>query len=165
MSDDAAGNTRAGVAGWLCFEIVGLCMNDYRAPNHRALVVCQRDLMVHIFQLRLPRRICLHVSHIANMPFGRVRSCMRFGAWIKMSASRIRIWRGAIAKLMDMKAMIAGSQAVDFRPDLHPIGRFGERYGAAHFVSRGRVKHRDRFQGSGRFFFWRLSLRSEAADA
>ena len=87
--------------------------------------------MVHIFQRRLSRRVRLYISHIAHMPFGCIRSCMRFVGRIKMSASRTRIGCAAIAKLMDMKTMIARSQAGDFRPNLYPIGHFGESNGAA----------------------------------
>jgi hypothetical protein len=52
-ADNATGNARAGVAGWLGFEIVRFRVDYHRAPNHRALVIRERDLMVHIFQRRL----------------------------------------------------------------------------------------------------------------
>jgi hypothetical protein len=89
---------------------------------------------------------------------------MWFVGWIKMSASRTRIGCAAIAELMDMKTMIARGEASDFRPDLYPVGHFGKRDSAGHFVACGRVQHRNGFQGSGRFFSRRLGLRGEAAD-
>src|SRR5262249_43057630 len=123
--DDATGNARAGVASRLGFQVVRLRVNYNRTSNRRTFIVCKRDLMVHIVQSRLARRVCLYVSHIAHMPLGCVRSCMRFVGWIKMSTSRTRISRAAIAELMDMKSVIARSQPGDFGPDLHPIGYFG----------------------------------------
>ncbi len=77
------------------------------------------------------------------MPLGCVGSCMRFAGWIKMSASGARIGRTAIAKLMDMKAVVPGSQARNLSPDLHTIGDFDERYSAAHFVACSGMKHRN----------------------
>ena len=108
--------------------------------------------MVHVFQRRLSRSVGLHISHIAYMPLGCVGSCMRFVGRIEMSAGRTRIGCAAITELMDMESMIAGRQAGDFRMDLHPIGLFGERNGTADFTACGGMKHRDRFQGSRRFF-------------
>jgi hypothetical protein len=87
---------------------------------------------------------------------------MRLMRWIKMSASGTRIGCAAITELMDMKSMIARSQAGDFRPDLHPIGLFGEGNRTADLAACGGMKHRDSFQGSRRFFRRGLGLRAEA---
>ena len=146
--DDATGDTRAGVAGWLGFEIVRLSVNYNGSANDRPLVVRERYLMVDVFQLRLARSVCLYISHVALMPFGCVRPCMRFVGWIKMSAGGSGIGRATIAELMDMKAMVAGYQAANFRPHLYSIGHFGKCHGAAHFVACGRMKHRNGFRGS-----------------
>jgi hypothetical protein len=163
-ADNATGNARARIAGWLGFEIVRFRVDYHGTPNHRALVIRERDLMVHIFQRRLARRVCFHISHVPYVPFGRIRSRMRLLGRIKVSARGSSIGCAAIAELMDMKTMIARSQAGDFRPDLYPIGHFSKRDGAGHFVARSRVQHCDGFQGSGRFFFRRLGPRSEGAD-
>lgn len=155
--DDATGDTGAGVAGRLGFEIVRLGVDHSGTSDHRPLVVRERDLMVHVFERCLARRVSLHISHVAYMPFGYVGSRMRFIGWIKMSTSRARIGCAAIAELMDMKTMIAGSQASDFRPNLYAIGHFYEGNSTTDFVACGRMKHRDSFQGRRR-----LGLRVEA---
>ena len=76
--------------------------------------------MVHVFERRLARRVCFYISHITHMPFGCVRPRMRLLGRIKVSAGGSSIGCAAIAELMDMKTMIARSQAGDFRPDLYP---------------------------------------------
>jgi hypothetical protein len=86
---------------------------------------------------------------------------MWFVGGIKMSTSRTGIGCAAITELMDMKSMIARSQAGDFRPDLHPIGLFGEGNRTADFTACGGMKHRDSFQGSRWFFRRCLGLRAE----
>ena len=125
--DYATGNARSGVTGRLRFEIVRLRVHHNGTSDRRPLVVRERDLMVHVLQRRLARRVCLHISHVPYVPFGRIGPRMRLLGWIKVCASRSGVGCAAIAKLMNMKAMIAGSQAGDFRPDLYPIGLFGER--------------------------------------
>jgi len=82
--------------------------------------------------------------------------------WIKMSASRRRVGCAAIPEFMDMKSMIARSQASDVRMDAYSVGDLGKRNGAADLVARGGVKHRDSLRGSRRFFCRRLGLCAEA---
>lgn len=99
--------------------------------------------MVHILQFRLAGSVCFYISHVANMPLGCVWPGMRFVGWIKMSAGGTGIGRTAIAEFMDMKAMIAGSQARYLCLDLHAIGNLGKRDRAAHFVASSGMKHRN----------------------
>ena len=101
--------------------------------------------MVHVLQGRLARSVCLHISHVAYMSLERVRPGMRFVGWIKMTAGGSRVCRAAIAEFMNVKAMVAGSQACYLCMDLHAIGYFDECDGAAYLVPRGGVKHRDGF--------------------
>ena len=49
----------------------------------------------------------------------------------------------AIAEFMNVKAMIAGSQARYLCLDLHAIGNLGKRDRAAHFVASSGMKHRN----------------------
>ena len=86
-ADDATGDARPGVARRLGFEIVRLGVDHNGASDHRPLVVRQRDLVVHVFERRLARRVCFYISHITDMPFGCVGSCMRIVGRIKMSTS------------------------------------------------------------------------------
>ena len=151
-ADNATGNAGAGVAGWLGFKIVRFHVDYHGAPNHRALIIRERDLMVHIFQRRLARRVCLYISHVPYVPFRRIGSRMRLLGRIKVSAGGSSIGCAAIAELMDMKTMIARTQAGDFRPDLHSIGHFCEYNSTTHFVACSGMKHRDGLQGRRRFF-------------
>jgi len=99
--------------------------------------------MVHIIQFRLAGSVCLHVSHVAYMTFQRVRPGMWFVGWIKMTAGGTRIRRAAIAKFMNVKAMVAGSQPCYLCLNLHAIGNFGERNDTAHLAAGCGMKHRD----------------------
>ena len=144
-ADNATGNAGAGVAGWLGFEIVRFHVNYDGAPNHRALIIRERDLMVHIFQRRLARRVSFHISHVPYVPFGRIRSRMRLLGRIKVSAGGSGIGCTAIAELMDMKTMIARSQAGDIRLNLDSVGDLSEGDSSAHFVARGGMKLGDCF--------------------
>ena len=101
--------------------------------------------MVHVLQGRLAGSVCVHISHVADVPFQRVWRGMRFVSWIKMTAGGSRVCRAAIAEFMNVKAMVAGSQACYLCMDLHAIGNFGERNGAAHLAAGCGMKHRDGF--------------------
>src|SRR5882757_2251453 len=157
----ATGNARPGVAGRLRFEIVRLRVHDYGTSDRRTFVVRERDLMVHILQCRLARRVCLYISHVPHVPFGRIGPRMWLLGWIKVTTGRSGVGCTAIAELMDMKAMIAGSQAGDFRPDLYAIGLFSESNRTADFTACGGMKHCDGFQGCRGFFRRCLGLRAE----
>jgi hypothetical protein len=51
----------------------------------------------------------------------------------------------AIAKFMDMKAVLTRRQARDLGVDLHAIGDRRECDGAADFIACGRMQHRNAF--------------------
>src|SRR4030095_5499528 len=99
--------------------------------------------MVQVLQGRLAGIFCLHISHVANMALGGVRPGVWFVSWIKMSAGRSGVCRATIAEFMNVKTMIAGSQACKVRVNLHAIGLFGEGNRAADFVARCGMKHGD----------------------
>jgi len=141
--DNATSYACARVARWLRLQIVRFRVHDNGPANHRLLVVRQRDLMVHIIQFRLAGSVCLHVSHVAYMPFQRVRPRMWFVGWIKMSAGGTRIRRAAIAKFMNVKTMIARRESCYLCLNLHAIGNFGERNGTTHLAAGCGMKHRD----------------------
>src|SRR5438034_1325837 len=81
----------------------------------------------------------------ANVPGSRIGGRVRLVRWIEMSAGRTCIGRAAIAEVMDMKAMHARSQAGEFCVDLHSVGDFVERDGAAHFVALSGMHYGDSF--------------------
>src|SRR5437016_7059516 len=141
--DNATTNACARVAGWLRLQIVRFRVHDNGPPDHRLLVVRQRDLMVDIIQFRLAGSVCLHISHVAYMPFQRVRPGMRLAGWIKMTAGGTRIRRAAIAKFMNVKTMIARRESCYLCLNLHAIGNFGKFDGASYLVPRGGMKHRN----------------------
>ena len=101
--------------------------------------------MIHIIQLRIAGRVCFHISHVALVP----RGCIWPGMWlirgIEMRACGTGIGCAAIAKFMDMKAMLTGREASDLRVDLHAIAGRRERDSAADFIARGGMQHGDAF--------------------
>lgn len=101
--------------------------------------------MVQVLQGRLAGSVRLHIAHVAYMALGCVRPGVRFVSWIKMSAGRSGVCRAAIAEFMNMKTMVAGSQACKVCMNLHAIGLFGEGNRTADFVARCGMKHGDRF--------------------
>ena len=78
------------------------------------------------------------------MALGCVRPGVWFVGWIKMSTGRSGVCGAAIAEFMNVKTMVAGSQACQVRMNLHAIGLFGEGNRAADFVTRCGMKHGDR---------------------
>ena len=97
----------AWVAGGLRLQILGFRMHHNRAADRRFRVVREGNLMVHVIQLRIARRIRFDIAHIAFMPRTCIRAGMRLVGGIKMRACRTGIGCAAIAKFMDMKAVFA----------------------------------------------------------
>jgi len=101
--------------------------------------------MVDIIQLCVAGSVCFHISHIALMPRGCVWPGMRLVGGIKMRACGTGITCTAIAKFMDMKPVLTRRQASDLCVDLHAIGDRRECDGAADFIARGGMQHRNAF--------------------
>ena len=101
--------------------------------------------MIDIIQLCVAGSICFDVAHVAFVP----RRCIRCGMWlirgIEMRACRTCVGCAAIAKFMYMKAVLSGSQARELCVNLHAIGARSKRNGAADFVARGGMQHRNTF--------------------
>ena len=62
-----------------------------------------------------------------------------------MGAGGGRVGRAAIAKFVDMKAVVAGSKACNFRLNLHSVGDFYESNFTAHFVACSGMKQSNGF--------------------
>ncbi len=101
--------------------------------------------MVHIIQLRVAGSVCFHISHVALMPRGCIWPGMRLVGGIEMRACGTGIGCAAIAKFMDMKAVLTRRQARDLCVDLHAIGDRRECDGAADFIACGGMQHRNAF--------------------
>ena len=101
--------------------------------------------MVDVIQLGVSGSICFHISHVALMPCGCVGPGMRLVGGIKMRACGTGIGCTAIAKFMDMKPVLTRRQARDLCVDLHAIGDRRECDGAADFIARGGMQHRNAF--------------------
>lgn len=100
--------------------------------------------MVEVIHFRHARAIRFDVSHVAFVPFTRVRSAVRLIAGIEMSAGRARIRGAAIAKLVDVKTVLAGCKAGDFAFHTYAIGHFSKRDRAVHVGALRRVQYRNR---------------------
>ena len=134
-SDHTAGNARSRIAGRLGFEVIGFRVDNDGTAKDRTVVVCQRHVVIEIIQFCRTRSVRLDIAHIANVPGGRIGGRVRLVRWIEMSAGRTCIDRAAIAEFMDMKAMHARSKAGEFCVDLHSVGDFSKRDGAAYFAA------------------------------
>src|SRR5215831_605201 len=140
-ADDAAGNARAGVAGWLSLQIVWFRVDHDRATNHRFCVIREGNLMVHVVQLCVARTVCLGISHVALVSRSCIWPGMRLIGWIKMTACGSCIGSAAIAEFMDVEPVFTGRQTCDLRVDLHAVGDRRERDGAADFIACGGMQH------------------------
>ncbi len=101
--------------------------------------------MVHIIQFRVAGSVCVHIAHVALVPRGCIWPGMRLIGGIEMRARGTGIGCAAIAKFMDMKAVLTGRQAHELCMDLHAIRARRERDGAADFIACGGMQHRDAF--------------------
>ena len=101
--------------------------------------------MVYIIQLRIAGSVCFHVSHVAFVPRGCIWTGMRLVRGIEMCACGTGVGCAAIAKFMDMKAVLTRRQARDLRVDLHSIAGRNERDRAADFIPCGRMQYGDAF--------------------
>ena len=101
--------------------------------------------MVHIIQFRVAGSVCFHIAHVALVPRGCIWPGMRLVGGIEMRARGTRIGCAAIAKFMDMKAVLTRRQARDLCVDLHAIGDRRECDGAADFIACGGMQHRNAF--------------------
>src|SRR5438093_13444605 len=101
--------------------------------------------MIELIQCHRTGRVRLDIPHIASVPGCRIGGRVRLVRWIEMSAGRTCIDRAAIAEFMDMKAMHARSKAGEFCVDLHSVGDFSKRDGAAYFAALSGMHYRDSF--------------------
>jgi len=79
------------------------------------------------------------------VPRGCIGPGMRLVRGIEMRACGTGIGCTAIAKFMDMKAVLTGRQARELCVDLYAIGGRRECDGAADFIACGGMQHRDAF--------------------
>ena len=99
--------------------------------------------MVHIMHFRVAGSVCFHIAHVTLVPRRRIWPSMRLVGGIEMRARGTRIGCTAIAKFMDMKAVLTRRQARDLRVDLHAIRDWRECDGTADFIACGGMQHRD----------------------
>jgi len=118
-------------------------MHHYRAADRGLCIVREGKLMVDIIQLGVAGSVCFHISHVALVPCGCVGPGMRLVGGIEMRACGSGIGCAAIAKFMDMKAVLTRGQARNLGVDLHAIGDRRECDGAADFIARGGMQHRN----------------------
>ncbi len=129
--------TRAGVAGRLGLQIVGLGVHNHRVTDDR-IRPFQRDHRVHPLVMRLARRVCFQVAKIARVPHLGIGPAVLHVVRIEVTARRRAIGRAAIPKFMDVKPVRTGRQTRHVRHDLHPAIDFRERHHPRHIIALGR---------------------------
>ncbi len=101
--------------------------------------------MIEVIHFSRTRSIRFNIAHVAHVTCLRVRSGVGLVGWIEMSTGRGGIARAAIAEFMNVKTMLARSQAGDIRLNLDSVGDFSEGDSSAHFVARGGMELGDGF--------------------
>ena len=101
--------------------------------------------MVDVIQFGVAGSVCFDVAHVALVPRGCIWPGMRLIGGIEMCACGTGIGCAAIAKFVDMKAVLTGRQAHEPCVDLHAIGDRRECDGAADFIACGGMQDRNAF--------------------
>ena len=101
--------------------------------------------MVHIIQLRVARSVRFHMAHVAFVARGGIWPGMRLAAGIEMRACGTGIGCTAIAKFVNVKAVLTRGQTRDFRVNLYAVSNRREGDGAAHFVACSGMQHGNGF--------------------
>ena len=101
--------------------------------------------MVHIIQFCVAGSVCFHISHVALVPRRCIWPGMRLVGGIEMRAGGAGIGCAAIAKFVDMKAVLTGRQARELRVDLHATSDRRKCDGARNFIACAGMQHRNAF--------------------
>jgi hypothetical protein len=142
----ATGKPCSGVAGWLGLEIIDAGVDDDTATNDRRRTA-KRKLRVYPFKMSLAIRTRFEVAKIADVALGIGRGTVRLSRRVEVATSRSAILGAAIAKFVDVKAMLSGCQTGDIGndPDLASDPCEGDK--TTHLTILGRIEDRHGTRG------------------
>jgi hypothetical protein len=137
FDDDATGQARTRIPGWLSFEVVGTGMNDDAAPDDIALLLAVADLEFidigdqpgHAFG------IGNQLWHIARVMFGMIWIAMQFARRIEMPSRTAAVRSAAITFFVDMKAVRPGCKTSDLGNNTQFLAGFTKNHAASYDVT------------------------------
>lgn len=146
LDDDAAGQARARVAGGLGFVVVWITVHDQAAPQHIGLSAAYGHAAGLEAETGGAIGISLQAGQVTGMVFVLIVRPVCFAVGVEMAARTQAIATGAIAFVVNVKAVLAiGLEALDLTGDSHFVAHWGElnltRHGVAlrgHQLGRGR---------------------------
>ncbi len=95
----------------------------------------------------LPEAVGHEVAQVADVARLGVVAGVRIVGRVEMAAGRRAVRRGAVAKFVDVEAVLARGEAGDVGHDFHAVAGFGEGDGAFNLAPLGRVEDGDGFGG------------------
>ena len=107
---DAAGDSVAGVAGWIGFHVVGFCVDDERrAPiaEKRVSVVAEVNVLVGEADFGFSVGANGEVGHVAGMVTIGIVEAVLFAVRIKMRTCGFKVRPFALRVLMEMDSVLA----------------------------------------------------------
>jgi len=156
LSDHAAGNSIARVAGGVGLLVVSLCVNDEGCASvteQRMAVGTEVDVFeVDIFIVPLEMGFAIgvrcEVGIVAGVVAFRIIQSMLFSVGIEMRPGGLEVRSIATRVLMEVDGMFAGREIhqVDFQPY---SGRMGPKNCGAHGVALGIFELNYNFSGAG----------------
>ena len=121
--DDTASNAGACIARWLAHEVILSAVDHDRLANDRVRSRFQakgfRMQVYHDHTLG----IGLYVPQVSDVVFRSIRRAVGFTIGVKMSSRATGVRSAAVARLVNVESMFAGSQSrqVDFNVSLSHI--------------------------------------------
>ena len=162
--DYAARHARTSGAGGLGPRIVGPGMYDDGAADDRVRAF-EGEQAVHARGAGRTRRIGVEVPQVTDMSFVREWIAVRHILRVEVSAGRRSVRSAAVSQLMDVKSMLAGSQATHLRGHLDFLRHLSEPDDTVGFVATRRVQNRNgRCDGDALLDRWWLRGTARRSD-
>lgn len=142
--DNSHGYPGASITGGLRLQVISLRMDD-DAMARNGIRPVESKMLIHDTDLGSPAGVGLDIPQVAGVPALGIRSAMLMSAGIEVAASRRSVGRGEVAKLMDVEAVLAWSEARHLPLNVHAVRRLGEGDGALDFIALCRLQDGHRF--------------------
>jgi hypothetical protein len=134
-ADGAACHARAGVPRRLRLQVIRARMHDDAVPDDGVRAV-KRDHGVYALVVRLAGSVRFEIAEVTGMPHGCIGTAMLHVMGIEVTARRGCIGRAAVAELVNVETVQAGSQALHVGHDFYPAIDLRERHRAGRTVKR-----------------------------
>jgi hypothetical protein len=139
-TDYTAGDSGSGIAGRLRNQVVCSGVYDNAAADN-GIGTVKLQVGIRSDVMGISAGIGLDISQIAHMPVCLVRTRMGLIFRIEMPAGRRAVRRRAIAELMNVEAVFAGTQAHDIGCNLNAVVTPAEVYRTCNIAIPGGVEN------------------------